>query len=239
MTNPPQGGEQQGDQPGWGRQPEQPQQPEGPGSDQQWQPYAQPGYGQQPYAQPGYGQQPPYGQPGYGQPPAYGHPAQQPYGHQPYAQPGYGPPGYGQQPYGQPGYAQPGYPQPGYGQQPYGHPQYSEASYAPPGTPPKKRRTGLIVGLVAGVVVVAALAVVLSLSLGTRVLNRAAVQRDVASQFEEREGVAIDLTCASGMKLAKGATYQCQGTTADGENVTLTITVTDPGKADYTWSEKN
>jgi hypothetical protein len=169
----------------------------------------------QPYPQ----QDQPYGQPGY--PPGYG---------QPYPQPGYGQPG---QPYGQPAYGQQ---QPYYGQ-PYGAPQYPQAGY---GTPPaKKRRTGLIAGIVAAVVVVAALAVVLSLSLGTRVLNRSAVQRDVATQFEQREGVRIDLSCGGGMKLADNATYQCRGTTADGEAVTLKITVTDAGKALYTWSEGN
>ncbi|CAM5325837.1 hypothetical protein GCM10010329_38860 [Streptomyces spiroverticillatus] len=110
--------------------------------------YNQPGpYGGQqpqqpnPYgAQPGpYGQpQPPQGQPGYGYPqqapPAqgYGYPQQQPQA--PYGQPQ---PQYGQQPpYGQP-------PQAPYGQQPY-----------PGGPEPKKKKTGLIVGL--AVVLVAA-----------------------------------------------------------------------------------
>ncbi|MBE1486624.1 DUF3105 domain-containing protein [Plantactinospora soyae] len=100
----------------------------------------QPGYG--PAPQPGYGQpQPGYGQPqpGYGQPqPGYGQP-QQGYG-QP--QPGYGQPqqGYGQPPAPSPGYGQPGYPYPG-------------APGAPgvPGTPSvPARRTGLIIGIVAG-----------------------------------------------------------------------------------------
>ncbi|ANZ42088.1 hypothetical protein BBK82_45315 [Lentzea guizhouensis] len=135
MTYPPQ-------QPGpHGQQPQ-------PGGPYGQQPPQQPGYGQQPQPgygqpQPGYGQQPP--QPGYGAPqPGYGQPQQDPFGHQ-------GPPsggfqqqppsgGFGQQgPYGQPGpygQQQPGFGGPGYG-----------------GPPPKKSNTGLIIGVVIGVLV--------------------------------------------------------------------------------------
>ncbi|WP_410597754.1 hypothetical protein [Amycolatopsis sp. lyj-23] len=76
-------------------------------------------------------QQPPYGQ---GQPGYPGYPQQ----------PGYPPPqGYPQQGYPQ----QPGYP-PGY--PPAGHPP---AGYGAPVPPPKKKRTGLVLGIVGGVVV--------------------------------------------------------------------------------------
>jgi interferon-induced transmembrane protein len=111
MTDPPQGGDQQGAQPG----------------QQQWsqQPYGQ-GYGP---SQPSAHQPPPgqyYGQPPY-QPPvtAYGQP--------PYGQPGqaYGQPRYGQPPYGQPPYGQPPYGQQPYGQQPYGYPQPGYPGYGP------------------------------------------------------------------------------------------------------------
>jgi hypothetical protein len=64
--------------------------------------------------------------------------------------PPYGPgqPGYGQQ--GPPGYPQqPGYPPPGYPQQQ----GYPPPGYGVPGRPPKKKRTGLILGIVIGVVV--------------------------------------------------------------------------------------
>ncbi|MDH6705587.1 hypothetical protein P3T27_002297 [Kitasatospora sp. MAA19] len=87
----------------------------------------------QPQPQP-YGGQPPYGppqpQPPYGAPqPQYGYPPQ---GGQPYGAP--------QQPYGAP-------------QQPYGVPP--QAPYGQPGypPPPKKGRTGLVVGLVVGALV--------------------------------------------------------------------------------------
>jgi hypothetical protein len=92
--------------------------------------------------------------------------------------------------------------------------------------------------LVTVVVAVVAVAVVLSLTVRTRVLDRSAVERDVAAQFQEREGVAIRLDCADSMALTTGATYRCQGTTAEGEKVTLLIRVTDATKARYTWSEQ-
>ncbi|MGW4207370.1 hypothetical protein ACWEIJ_05230 [Lentzea sp. NPDC004789] len=99
----------------------------------------QPGgpYGQQPPQQPGYGQQP---QPGYGQP-------QQPgYGQQPGS---YGPPQ--QDPFGQQGPQSGGFPQQGYGQPgPYGQqPGYGGFG----GPPPKKSKTGLIIGVIIGVLV--------------------------------------------------------------------------------------
>jgi hypothetical protein len=117
--------------------------PQQPGFD----PNQQPPQGGQPggYSpqQPGYGQQPP--QPGYGQQPGFG---QQP------QQPGYGQqspqPGFGQQPQ-QPGYgAQPGYGQPGGGLPPT----------------PKKSKTGLIVGIAGGAVVLLAVIGLLVWQLG-------------------------------------------------------------------------
>jgi hypothetical protein len=163
--------------------------------------------------------------------PAYGPPQQSapPYGQQPYGQPQYGPPyGQPQQPYGAPQYGQ----QP-YGQQPYGAPG---GGFGPPAAPAKSR-VGLIVGVTAGILVLIALVVVLALTMSSTVLDRNAVERDVAAQFEEREGVAIDLSCDDEMKVEEGATYQCTGTTVDGEDVTLEIAVTDADTAAYTWTE--
>jgi hypothetical protein len=219
MTNPPQGSDEprEGDQAGPDRQPtrpvpsfEQPQQP-GPAYGAPQQAYGQPQpYGSQPQGQPPYGQ--PYGQP---QPPA------QPYGAPPYGQPQYGQPQYGQPQYGQPQYGQPPYGSPGYGQ-----PAAAKQS-------PVKR----IALVTAGLLVLIAGGVILGLSLSSTVLDRNAVQRDVAAQFEEREGVAIDLDCAEEMTVTKGATYECSGTTADGEDVTLQIAITDEDTAAYTWTE--
>ena len=164
----------------------------------------------------------------------------------PYGQPPYGQPGYGQPPYGQPGYGQPGYgpaPTPRrrsrsrrapYGAQPYGAPgQYAPWSGA---TRAKKSHLRLYLGL-AALVGLITLAMVLANVLGPTVLNRAAVERDVAEQFEEREGVAIDLTCDAEMRVETGESYPCTGVTADGEEVELQITITDENFAEYTWTE--
>jgi hypothetical protein len=103
---------------------------------------------------------------------------------------------------------------------------------------PRRRRTGLVWALVVGVVLVVAIAVVLSVALRTRVLDPSAVQRDVATQFQRLEGVAIQLRCDQPMPLTRGGTYRCRGTTADGEQVTLRIQVTDAQRARYSWSEQ-
>ena len=184
---------------------------------------------QGPYGQPG--QQPgqPYGQPGQ---PGYGQPAQ---------------PGYGKPAYGQP--AQPGYGQPAYGQPaapPYGAPaqygapgQYAAAGQYGPGygQPAKKSKAGLIAGLV-GLLVLIVGAVLLFVFLGgSTVLDQGAVESDVAAQFQEREGVAVDLTCPADMEVSSGATYECTGTTEAGEEVTLRIAITDEESGAYTWTE--
>ena len=125
-------------------------------------PPQQPPSPQQPYGQPSYGQ-PSYGQPPYGQQP----PAQQPYVQQPYAQQPYGQPPaspygtpYPQQPYGQP--VQPG--QPGQPGQPYGW-------GAPPPVfpPPKKRRVGLVLGVVGGAIGVGVATIVAIVLIGQNV----------------------------------------------------------------------
>lgn len=150
----------------------------------------------------------------------------------------YGAPQYGQQPTypQQPQYGQP-YGQQPYGQQPYGQPPYGTypAQY---GGPAKKSRTGLIVGLAVAALVIVAAAVLIPTALSYKVLDRGAVQRDVATQFQQRDGVKIDLTCPQRMKVSTGATYTCTGTTSQGEKVTLHIRITDENSAAYTWSER-
>jgi len=129
-----------------------------------------PPYGSDPSQQPGgypgdpYGQQPQYGQPQYGPPaPQYGPP-------DPYAQPGPYGGSYGAQP-GSYGGAQPG----SYGAQP--PPQYGQfpgGPAFPPAPPPRKSRTGLIIGLVVGGVAlllclgIGAFAVIPALSTGDK-----------------------------------------------------------------------
>ena len=188
----------------------------------------------------------PFGQPSPGSPGVGGSgPGQQPYGQQPYGQPGYAQAPYGQQPYGQQPYGQPGYGPGPYAQRPQPHgPAYGPQPYGPPGqyapwsgaTRAKKSHLRLYLGL-AALVGLITLAMVLANVLGPTVLNRAAVERDVAEQFEEREGVAIDLTCEAEMRVETGESYPCTGVTADGEEVELQITITDENFAEYTWTE--
>jgi hypothetical protein len=193
-----------------------------------------------PYGQPRSGQPQQYGQPGAG-PQQYGQPAQQPWAPS-YGQPGYGqapaqygqsqygqPPGYGQPPYGQPGYGQPGHSQQ-YGMpgQPYGQ-QYSGQQ--------QKSKVGLIAGLTGLALLLIAGVVVALVAMQSTVLDPEAVERDVAAQFEQREGVAIDLMCGEEMAVDEGDSYRCSGITADGEEVTLQITITDEETAAYTWTE--
>jgi uncharacterized membrane protein len=90
--------------------------------------------------------------------------------------------------------------------------------------------TGVALLVIAGVVV-------LVLSLQSTVLDAASAERDVAAQFEQREGVAIDLNCPNDMKVKAGATYTCTGKTADGESVTIKLAITNAKTAAYTWTE--
>jgi uncharacterized membrane protein len=172
--------------------------------------------------------------PQWGQSPQYG-PPPQPYGP---------PPQYGQPPYGQP---QP-YRQPQYGTPPYGAPQYDPGQYGPygapgqqfgppPAAPAPKSKVGLIAILTGVALLVIAGVVVLVLSLQSTVLDAASAERDVAAQFEQREGVAIDLNCPNDMKVKAGATYTCTGKTADGESVTIKLAITNAKTAAYTWTE--
>ena len=127
-------------------------------------------------------------------------------------------------------------PQPHARPRPY--PQGAPVSFAQ--EPPPARRSSARVPLaVAGAVVLllTLLVMVLLMTLGPTVLDRAAVERDVAVQFEELEGVAIDLDCPAEMRVESGAEYACTGTTSDGEEVTLAIQIGDDLDGDYTWTE--
>ncbi|WP_091437923.1 DUF4333 domain-containing protein [Geodermatophilus poikilotrophus] len=162
------------------------------------------------------------------QPGPWGPPAPGPYG---------GQPPQGQPPYwvGQPQPGQPQHGQPPYGQPQHGQPPYGQPPYGPPAPQRRSRRA-----LVAGIVVPAVLllvAVVLARVFADTVLDTGRVEDDVAAQFEEIEGVAIDLTCDDEMQVEQGADYECTGTTADGEEVTLRIVITDETDASYTWEE--
>ena len=175
---------------------------------------------------------PPPGEPGRpgAQPPPW---PSQPWGQQPSA-----PPPWGQQP-GPWGPPPPG-PyggQPPWGGQPppYGPPGPGQPPYGPP-VPPRRSRRGLVAGIVVPAVLLV-VAVVLARLLGDTVLDTSAVEEDVAEQFERVEGVAVELTCDDEMQVEQGADYECTGRTADDEEVTLRIVVTDEDTAAYTWEE--
>jgi hypothetical protein len=232
MTHPPQDGEERGPDDGRGssradpdRFPTEPAPTVPPGS-------PPPGYGQTPPQawNPAYGQNPPYPTPEPGAAP-FGSP---PYTGQPYAGQSYGSPRYAGQPYGAPQYGSPPYTG-----QPYGAPQYGAPGqqFGPPPGPPQKSKVGLIALVTAVVLLVIAGVVVLVMALQPTVLDAASAERDVAAQFEQREGVAVELDCPDNMKVRAGATYTCTGTTADGESVTLRLSITNPKTAAYTWTE--
>jgi Domain of unknown function (DUF4333) len=168
-----------------------------------------------------HGQRPAPG--GYGQPGGWGPPSQ-------HGAPGqYGPPGqHGQPgPYGGPYGAPAGYGEPA----PYG--QYGGWEQPPPPAR-RKRRFGLVFWLLVLALAVG-LAVVLPARLAGTRLDPQAVERDVAAQFQQREGVDVDVRCDEQMRVQDGRTYTCDGTTADDQQVTITITITS-ADGDYTWS---
>jgi hypothetical protein len=167
------------------------------------------------------------------QDPARGYPAPQP--GQQYGQPAYGQPSQ----YGQPAYGPPSqYGQPGSGQQ-YGQPpQYGQpGGWGQPARPARRsrRRWVSLLGLL-GVVLLATVVVALTTGPRSTALDPQAVQRDVARQFQQQSGAAVDLRCRDTMAVDPGRTYRCSGTTTAGAPVTIIITITNEN-ADYTWSE--
>ncbi|TYP89124.1 DUF4333 domain-containing protein [Blastococcus xanthinilyticus] len=204
---------------------------------------------QPPSAGAGWAQQPwgaPPGSPPPGFPPSSGflppsgtfppHGATQPYGDFPAT---FGPPGQAPRPpWGPPpgGPRQPGQVPPGPGG-PYGSSGPGGPQPAGWGPPPRRSHAGLVAGLAAVAMAAVAGGAVLAASTGPTVLEADAVERDVAAQFEQREGVPLDLRCAEEMRVEVGATYECSGVTADDEQVTLRIEITDEDGARYTWTE--
>jgi Domain of unknown function (DUF4333) len=194
------------------------------GEDPQWRP-APDESPTTPQQQPGHGapqRAAPWGAPGSGQQ-SWTPPGQQPsYGPPPGQQPIYGPPS---------------------GQQPL-HARYDGPTPAgwQPGPPPERprdrTRTALIAALVAVGLLIAAGVALLVYVLSATILDRAAVEEAVSSQFEERYGVALDLECKHRMIVRPRADYDCEGTTPDGQEVEIEIRITNSDGA-YTWAEKD
>jgi hypothetical protein len=73
-------------------------------------------------------------------------------------------------------------------------------------------------------------------SLGPGELDVAQVQRDVAAQYEAREGVALELSCPDEMPVESGGVFACRGTTAEDDDLYVEIQIADPGEdVDYHW----
>ena len=89
--------------------------------------------------------------------------------------------------------------------------------------------------LLIGLLILVALALSRWLGLGPTLLDTVEVERDVATQFEERYGVGIDVDCPQGMEVAEGEQYGCEAETDDREDVELVITITDEDPVTYSW----
>lgn len=146
-------------------------------------------------------------------------------------------PGQPAAPYGPP--AGPYVPIPRYEQQPapqYGPPQPPAAPPAPPygygyGRPtapaPKQRRTGLIVGAIIGVVVLAGLAVGAIFLFGSKSLDTAAAQTKIADLTRQQIGITpTGVSCPDDVDLKAGTAFQCTAT-LDGQPISYTVKETD------------
>lgn len=148
------------------------------------QPYnPQPGEGQPPYSPPPAPPQPPVAPPVYNQP-AYAPPPQDPVPPQGYPQQGYPPQG---APQGAPGYEQQGaYP----------------GSYQQPPAPPKKRKTGLIIGIIAAVMLCAILSCAIA---GVALFSAGGDDKKAVLQAEDHWVKATDSIGVAGDSMRKTA----------------------------------
>jgi hypothetical protein len=120
-------------------------------------------------------------------------------------------------------------PPPSYG----AHGQPASPSGPPPagfGTPqqPPRRRTGaLIAGIVAAVLAIVGLGVAALFLFGTKLLDTAEAEREIARITEAQAGLApSDVTCPDDVPLQAGTTTTCTGT-LDGQPISFTVEQTD------------
>ncbi len=124
-----------------------------------------------------------------------------------------------------------------HGQQPYGQPQYAPqpfGGFAPP--PPPKKRTGLVIGSVAGAVVtLGGLGVGAVLLFGSSTLDTEDAEGQISAQVQEQTGVTPDsVDCASDVELAQGTTSTCT-VTLQGQDFDYTLTqLDDEGNVEFT-----
>jgi len=120
-----------------------------------------------------------------------------------------------------------GQPAPPYGPpySPYGP---AAAGFGQPPAPPRRRRTGLIIGsVVAAVVVLGGLVVGALLLFGTKTLDTAEAQRQIAQLTQDQTGVApTDVSCPADIEAEAGGTFSCSAS-LEGQPMTFTVTQTD------------
>jgi hypothetical protein len=106
---------------------------------------------------------------------------------------------------------------------PYGAPA---AGFGRPPVP--RRRTGAIVGaIVTAVLVLGGLVVGAVLLFGTKTLDTADAERQIAQLTEEQAGVApTDVSCPADIKAEAGATFSCSAS-LDAQPISFTVTQTD------------
>jgi hypothetical protein len=123
-------------------------------------------------------------------------------------------------------------------------PQPQPPSYGPSGQPaapfgpppagvggpqaPRRRRTGAVVGgIVAAVLAVVGLGVAALFLFGSKVLDTAEAEREIARITEEQAGLAAtDVSCPDDVPLEAGTTTTCTGT-LDGQPISFTVEQTD------------
>ncbi|WP_170977677.1 DUF4333 domain-containing protein [Blastococcus sp. CCUG 61487] len=102
--------------------------------------------------------------------------------------------------------------------------------------PPRKRRhLRPLYGWLVVAAVVAALAVARWAGLGPTFLDTARVESDIAEQFEARYDVGVEVDCPRRMGVAEGREHECEAVTADDEELTIVLTITDEDEVVYTW----
>jgi hypothetical protein len=128
--------------------------------------------------------------------------------------------GYGPQQPPAPPFGSPGQPAP-----PYGPPPTGPGAPQPPA--PRRRTGALVAGVVAAVLALGALAVGALLLFGSKVLDTAEAETEIARITEEQFGLAPSaVSCPDDVPLAAGTTTTCTGT-LDGQPVSYTVEQTD------------
>ena len=121
-----------------------------------------------------------------------------------------------------------GSPAPQYAPPQYGPPQYGPPAGGPAPAPAPRRRTGAIVGgILAAVLVLGGLVVGALLLFGTKTLDTADAERQVAQLTEEQAGIApTDVSCPADIEAESGATFACTASLED-QPISFTVTQTD------------